>query len=133
MRGCMEHLKDDTFVVIMGDLLTDANLSYLFKQHKKMGALATIALKPVKDVSQFGVALLDEEGWIKEFQEKPHPSEALSNLASTGIYIFEPAIFNFIPKTGVYGFGKQLFPELISLSLNYREVTIKCEFKRTDS
>jgi len=113
VRGCMEHLSDSTFVVIMGDLLTDANISYLVEQHRKMKALATIALKPVKDVSQFGVAVLDDQGWIKEFQEKPHPNEARSNLASTGIYIFEPAIFDFIPRTGVYGFGKQLFPQLI--------------------
>jgi NDP-sugar pyrophosphorylase family protein len=113
VRGCMEHLCDGTFVVIMGDLLTDAKLGSLVEQHKKMKALATIALKPVTDVSQFGVAVLDSEGWITEFQEKPHPDEARSNLASTGIYIFEPAIFDFIPKTGVYAFGKQLFPQLL--------------------
>ncbi len=113
VRACREFLQEDTFLVIMGDLLTNVDLSYLLAQHKKKGALATIALKPVEDVSQFGVAVLDENGWIKEFQEKPARHEVRSNLVSTGIYIFEPDVFHFIPKGGPYGFGKQLFPELV--------------------
>jgi mannose-1-phosphate guanylyltransferase/mannose-1-phosphate guanylyltransferase/phosphomannomutase len=113
VRGCRHYLEGDTFLVIMGDLLTNADLSYLLAEHKKKGALATIALKKVENVSQLGVVLQDESGWITEFQEKPAPHEARSDLASTGIYILEPAIFNFIPKDGICGFGKQLFPQLV--------------------
>lgn len=114
VRACRAFLEDDTFLVIMGDLLTDVDVTGLVSAHKKKGALATIALKRVDDVSQFGVALTNEDGFITGFQEKPQPGEALSNLASTGIYIFEPEIFRHIPAEGEYGFGRQLFPQLVN-------------------
>ncbi len=115
MRACKEFLHDDTFLVLMGDLLTDVDLSSLVKEHKKKGAIATIAVKQVADVSQFGVVLTNEQGFITGFQEKPNPKEALSNLASTGIYILEPEVFQHIPQYGEYGFGRQLFPALVSI------------------
>lgn len=117
VRFCRDFLDGETFVVLMGDLLTDADLTEVIRQHKRKGALATIALKQVENVSHFGVALLDENGFIKGFQEKPKQEEALSNLASTGIYILEPEVFNHIPATGDYGFGRQLFPRLVELGL----------------
>src|SRR3990167_6567846 len=73
VRGCREFLGDETFLVLMGDLLTDVNLSHLVRQHKLKGAIATIAVKQVADVSQFGVVLTDEQGFITGFQEKPNP------------------------------------------------------------
>lgn len=87
--------------------------------------MASIALKAVEDVSQFGVAVVDKDGWIKEFQEKPDVKEAKSNLASTGIYVLEPAIFDFIPASGKYGFGKQLFPDLVNKNLPVLGIEIK--------
>jgi mannose-1-phosphate guanylyltransferase len=117
VRACRSFLGDSTFIVLMGDLLTDADLTVVLNEHKRKGALASIALKQVKDVSHFGVALLDGKGFITGFQEKPSPEKALSNLASTGIYILEPAIFDHIPKEGQFGFGRQLFPSLVEKGL----------------
>jgi mannose-1-phosphate guanylyltransferase len=117
VRFCRDFLERDTFIVLMGDLLTDVDLTYVLAQHKAKGALASIALKQVEDVSRFGVALLDSEGFIKGFQEKPAKEAALSNLASTGIYILEPEVFNFIPEQGDFGFGRQLFPQLVQAGL----------------
>lgn len=115
VRACRSYFRDQTFVVLMGDLLTDVDLTAVVRAHKEKGALATIAVKQVEDVSQFGVVLRDEEGFIKGFQEKPLAGEALSNLASTGIYVLEPEIFSHIPQTGMYGFGRQLFPALVAI------------------
>ena len=117
VRFCRDFLEGETFIVLMGDLLTDIDLTYVLAQHKSKGALASIALKRVQDVSRFGVALLDEQCFIKGFQEKPKNEEALSNLASTGIYVLEPEVFNYIPKTGDFGFGRQLFPQLVANGL----------------
>jgi NDP-sugar pyrophosphorylase family protein len=117
VRAMRENLKDDTFIVLMGDLVTDADITEIVAAHKRKKALATIALKRVEDVSQFGVAVINEEGFITGFQEKPNPSEALSDLASTGIYILEPEVFDYIPKEGMYGFGRQLFPTLVEKGL----------------
>jgi mannose-1-phosphate guanylyltransferase len=117
VRFCRDFLAGGSFIVLMGDLLTDIDLTYVLAQHRAKGALASIALKQVEDVSHFGVAMLNEKGFIKGFQEKPKKEEALSNLASTGIYILEPEVFNYIPAQGDYGFGRQLFPMLVAEGL----------------
>lgn len=109
----LESFLDETFVVISGDALTDIDLWSLIRRHQETGALATLALKEVSDPRQFGVVITDETGRIKAFQEKPRPAEALSKLANTGIYVFKPEIFKYIPSDTVFDFGKQLFPKLV--------------------
>lgn len=110
---------DETFLVISGDALTDINLADFLKIHRERKALATIALKEVAEVEQFGVVITDEKGRIRSFQEKPGREEALSNLASTGIYIFEPEIFDLIPPGEFYDFGRNLFPLLVEKDLPF--------------
>ncbi|HEY9676479.1 MAG TPA: NDP-sugar synthase [Drouetiella sp.] len=117
VRALKEFLKDGTFMVIMGDLITDADLAKIVAEHKAKKALASIAIKEMDDVSRFGVVVTDENGLITGFQEKPSNEEALSKFISTGIYILEPEIFDHIPTTGEYGFGRQLFPSLVAKKL----------------
>lgn len=123
VKNC-EWFLDDTFVVMSGDALTDVDLTDLLNAHKNNGALATIALKQVDEVEHFGVVITDENGRINRFQEKPRPEEALSNLANTGIYIFEPEIFKYIPARQFYDFGKQVFPYLVKIGAPFYGTTI---------
>ncbi len=125
VRYCRDFLQDGTFVVLMGDLLTDADLSYIVAEHKRKKAVASIALKQVADVTRFGVAVLNDDKFIVGFQEKPAKEEALSNLASTGIYILEPEVFEHIPASGDFGFGRQLFPNLVKAGLPVLGVEIE--------
>ncbi|HPF44286.1 MAG TPA: NDP-sugar synthase [Syntrophomonadaceae bacterium] len=114
VKNC-ENFLNETFVVVSGDALTDIDLTALMRAHRSNGALATIALKKVDDVEQFGVVVHNDAGKIKKFQEKPKQEEALSNMANTGIYIFEPEIFKYIPPRQFYDFGKQVFPHLVRI------------------
>lgn len=114
VKNC-EWFLDEPFAVVSGDALTDIELQQMMEFHKKNGALATIALKPVAEVEQFGIVVIDDAQRIQRFQEKPRPEEACSNLANTGIYIFEPEIFKYIPARHFYDFGKQLFPHLVKI------------------
>lgn len=110
-----EWFLDESFVIVSGDALTDIDLGALMQAHKSKGALATIALKAVEDVENFGVVVTDEQGLIQSFQEKPRPGEALSRVANTGIYVFEPEILQYIPSGQFYDFGKQVFPQLVKV------------------
>jgi len=92
--------ESESFLVISGDALTDIDLSAMRDAHERHvagGAIATLATKRVDDTTQFGVAITDEEGRIQGFQEKPDPAEALSDLASCGIYMFRREIFDHFP------------------------------------
>lgn len=108
--------KDETFVVVSGDILTDVNIDLLIKKHKDSGAIATMGLKevPIEEVSHFGVVIIDEKGQVKEFQEKPKVQEAKSNLVNTGIYVFNTDIFKYIPENTFYDFAQNVFPALIA-------------------
>ncbi len=93
----------DSFLIISGDALTDIDLGEMRAAHEanvERGAIATLATKRVDDTSQFGVAITDEDGRIQGFQEKPQPTEALSDLANCGIYMFRREIFDHFPPPG---------------------------------
>jgi mannose-1-phosphate guanylyltransferase len=90
----------ESFLVISGDALTDLDLTAMREFHEGHDGIATLATKRVTDTSQFGVAITDADGRIGGFQEKPQPSEALSDLANCGIYMFRREIFDFFPAPG---------------------------------
>ena len=48
------------------------------------------------------------------FQEKPTVEEALSTDINTGIYIFEPEIFDHIPSGVSFDIGGDLLPKLVA-------------------
>lgn len=106
---------DDTFIVLCGDALIDLDLTQAVQWHREKGAIATIVMKsvPMENVSSYGVVVTDDHGRIKDFQEKPAVEEALSNTINTGIYIFEPQIFDYIPSGVKFDIGSQLFPLLV--------------------
>lgn len=112
----LEPNFDETFVVVSGDALTDVDLTSLVEFHKQKKALATIALRRVYDTSEFGVVELDEEANIKGFQEKPDPGDAISTLANTGIYVFEPRALSYVPEEEFADFAQDIFPKLLQES-----------------
>ena len=107
-----DFLGDDTFVVVGCDGLTDLRLDAVIAFHKKRGALATIALVEEDDVTHYGVVIVDAEGHIVDFQEKPPHGTERSHLVNTGVYVFEPSIFEVIPAGEFWDFGKNVFPQL---------------------
>lgn len=113
-----ESFFDSTFFVLSGDGLTDINLAEVLKYHKKKRSLATMVLKEVDSKFDYGVTLCDRNGRIKEFIEKPRWSDVFSNTVNTGIYVFEPEIFRYIPRCVFYDFGSQLWPKLLRLKKN---------------
>jgi len=112
---------DETFVVLCGDALVDLDLTQAVKKHKQKRAIASLITKKVtKDqVSSYGVVVSDENGRIKAFQEKPTDDQALSDSINTGIYLFEPEIFNYIPSAKKFDIGADLFPKLVEMELPF--------------
>ncbi len=121
---------DDTFVVLCGDALIDLDLTAAVKQHRANGAIATVITKkvPREDVSSYGVVVTDKDGRIQSFQEKPTVEEALSTDINTGIYIFEPEIFDYIPPNQEYDIGGELFPKLVEKQAPFYAVSMDFEW-----
>lgn len=104
---------DDTFVVINGDVLTDANMSDLIDFHHASGAEGTISLTPVDDPSAFGVVPTDDQGRVEAFIEKPPRDEAPTNMISAGTYVFEASVLDRIPGDRRVSIERETFPALV--------------------
>jgi mannose-1-phosphate guanylyltransferase len=106
---------DETFVVLCGDALIDVDFSEVLRFHRDRKSIATLVLRdvPAGDVSKYGVVQTDDMGRIIRFQEKPSREEAVSTTINTGIYVFEPEIFRYIPSGVEFDIGAQLLPDLV--------------------
>ncbi|OGS34965.1 MAG: hypothetical protein A2293_17050 [Elusimicrobia bacterium RIFOXYB2_FULL_49_7] len=111
----MEQFFDSTFIVMSGDGLTDIDLTKAVRYHQQKKAMATMVMKAIDSKFEYGVTLTDKNGRISKFIEKPSWSDVFANTVNTGIYIFEPEVFNYIPKNKFYDFGMQVWPQLLKL------------------
>lgn len=111
----------DDFFVLAGDALTDADLTSLMEAHKANGGVATLGVKKVSDVSQYGVIVVDGEGRVQGFQEKPDPAEALSDLVNCMVYAFSPEVFDYFPggPEDEIDFALDVFPRLLELDVPF--------------
>ena len=113
VRNVSDFFGDEPFLVMAADALTDIDLVALRAAHDANGGIATLAVKRVANVSEFGVVITGSDGRIQGFQEKPEPAEALSDLASCMIYLLEPEIFDYFPDRPVVDFALDVFPALL--------------------
>jgi mannose-1-phosphate guanylyltransferase/phosphomannomutase len=103
----------EPFVVISGDSLTDIDLVAAVRFHRERRAIATIVLKPVPNPLEYGVVVVDEGGAVQRFIEKPSWGEVISDLANTGIYILDPAVFDFFRPGEPTDWSGDVFPKLL--------------------
>lgn len=108
-----EDFYDNTFIIISGDALTDIDLEKASEFHKYKGSKATLVLKKVAIPLEYGVVIVNEEGRITSFMEKPSWGEVFSDTINTGIYILEPDVLDYYKKGDNFDFSKDLFPKLL--------------------
>ena len=110
VKRSQDFFGSETFMVVGGDDISDINLSEVVEFHQSKKATSTITLTPVEDPSQFGIVITEDDGRITRFLEKPKGGDVFSNMANTGVYLFEPEVFDLIPADTFYGFGNNVFP-----------------------
>jgi mannose-1-phosphate guanylyltransferase len=106
--------SDEPFVVINGDVVTDADLGALLELHHSCGAEGTIALTPVEDPSRYGVVPIDEDGRVRAFIEKPPAAEAPSRWINAGTYVLEPSVLGRIPGGRRVSIERETFPAMVA-------------------
>ena len=124
----VRHLIDDDFIVLMGDIVTNCNLSLFWRFHRRKGGLATVMLKEVDNPCHYGFVLLSRGDRIVHFMEKPKSYElyvasmtvgarlkrAYANLANAGIYAFSYELLNVLDDhPHLLDFGRHVFPFLL--------------------
>lgn len=104
---------DETFIVISGDALTDFDLTGTVEFHRARGALATLVLKSVESPLEYGVVMIEPDGRITRFLEKPGWGEVFSDTVNTGFYILEPEVLSLVEPGKMVDFSKDIFPLLL--------------------
>ena len=108
----LEHVGDEPFLALNGDILTDLDLTAMLARHRSSGAAVTIALHRVEDARAFGLVATDPAGRITEFREKP-PDPVPGDI-NAGTYVLEPsALRAWNPGTYIWIEG-EIFPSLIA-------------------
>ena len=108
-----EDLLREPFLVISGDAVTDIDLTQVIERHRSAGALVTMTLKRVPNPLEYGVAICDDAGYVRELVEKPSWGEVFSDTVNTGIYVVDPAIFDYIGTDKPVDWAKDIFPRLL--------------------
>ena len=97
-------VKDNDFLAMNGDEITNLNLERFEETHLKHDPVATIAVAPMR--SPFGILELEGDD-IVGFKEKA----LMENMpVSIGVYIFNRKILDYLPTTG--SIERDVFPVL---------------------
>jgi len=127
LKNAMHLLnKEEAFIVINGDVLTNLNPIELIKvlRDDVVGAIAVIPLP-----SPYGIVNFDNVTFkISEFREKPRLFDYWINA---GVYAFTPKVFDYLPQQG--DLEKTTFPELASQGLLKAVPFNECEWISIDT
>ena len=103
----------EPFLTISADLVTDFDLKKIVDfHHSKKGAF-TIVLTRVANPLPYGIVIINKDGRVKHFLEKPSWSEVFSDTINTGIYVIDPHVLEYIPDEKEFDFSQDLFPALM--------------------
>jgi len=110
VKNCLGFTGDAPFLVMSGDCLCDYDLNALMTRH---GGGVTIALTERPDPLAYGLVVTDHTGAVAGFLEKPAWEQVVTDRISTGIYVLNPEILDFVPDDTPFDFAKELFPLLL--------------------
>ncbi|MFI6512734.1 sugar phosphate nucleotidyltransferase [Streptosporangium sp. NPDC050855] len=113
VKNAADRLRDDRFLVISGDALTDIDLTDMIRFHRENGAMVTIGLKRVPNPLEFGIVIVDDQGRVERFLEKPTWGQVFSDTANTGIYVMEPEVLDEIAAGEPVDWSGDVFPRLL--------------------
>lgn len=122
-----EYFKYNDFFVIYGDNYSNYDISKLITEN-----VVNIALHYREDVSNSGVALINDNNYIEKFIEKPKNIKIDSNWVNAGIYYLKPEILKFIPDD-YSDFSHDIFPKLLENEISIYGVKYKDELKYFDT
>ncbi len=109
--------------VVLGDNIFGFDLSDSVKEFEEVGNGARVfGIEIQGDASQYGVIELDESGNVVTIEEKPQNPK--SNIAQTGIYMYDNSVFDRIRKLNPSARGELEVTDLNNLYV--KEGQMKC-------
>ena len=112
--GAIKHaeplINSDAFLAMNGDSFCEIDLTSLINFHHSKDALASVALAPMEDASDYGGVALGGNDKITSFDEKKNAPS--SGWVNAGVYIFKKSILDHIPAGKKVSLEQELFPSM---------------------
>jgi mannose-1-phosphate guanylyltransferase len=112
--GALLPLRDfltEPFLVLYGDVVTDADLGDLMERHLRLGGVATLAYYRSTETAGKGLLSLASDGRVTSFAEKPEWSRG--SCVSAGLYALSPEALEFV-RPGRPDFGHDVWPAVLA-------------------
>lgn len=99
LRQAVPHIHDTFVLSACDNLVSRDHVSALVSSHQSdLSRQATLSLMrvPAELIGRTGIVALDDGWTVTRIVEKPGPEEAPSDIASLPLYVFEPAILDYL-------------------------------------
>jgi glucose-1-phosphate thymidylyltransferase len=119
-----DFAKDDNLMVILGDNIFNFDAKKTISEFNKeeKGAVVFGVRMPTES-KQYGVIEIDRDGKVVSIEEKPDNPK--SDIAQTGVYMYDKRVFSFIKKLKPSARGEL---EVTDLNNQYlKEGSLKCK------
>jgi mannose-1-phosphate guanylyltransferase / phosphomannomutase len=114
--GCFNQVRDrltEPFLVLYGDVLMDVDLNAFAGVAKAKGGAGTLFAHPNDHPFDSDLLEIDSNGRIVAVHPKPHaPDDRFPNLVSAALYVLAPSALDFVPRTGMSDWGRDVFPRI---------------------
>jgi glucose-1-phosphate thymidylyltransferase len=110
-----DFADNGSITVVLGDNTTDANISQSVAEFKSGGH---IFLREVPDPNRYGIVEFDKTDKNKIVRIIEKPKVAPSNLAVTGLYMYDSKVFSFIKSLSPSDRGELEITDVNNMYLN---------------
>ena len=138
MKGTADAIKTvesnvaEDFLLIYGDILTTPEAARsVIKAYGESKPAAAMAVVQVSRPEHYGIVKL-EDHYVTEIFEKPQPSEAPTNLANAGVYMFSKEIFEKIRQTPLSSRGELEITDTFKLLIEDKRQILAVQIPKED-
>lgn len=90
----------ELIVVLNADILFMPDLAGAIATHRRLGAVATMVLRPDPDAARYGAVEIDREGRVRRLLGVPAVGDPLRPMMFTGVHVLARAAFADLPAEG---------------------------------
>jgi dTDP-glucose pyrophosphorylase/tagatose-1,6-bisphosphate aldolase non-catalytic subunit AgaZ/GatZ len=114
---------NETFILVNGDCIIESDIQRAITKHKEEEAISTIILTKSLNPEHQEIIHTEKEGEVSKVLEilsrgtEEHNEFVKKNkniYCNSGVYIFEPEVFLYMPSAGRFNLESMLFPFLFS-------------------
>lgn len=115
LRLALSKTASDPVFALNGDSFCAVDLNQFYEFHCARKACATILLTHVEDASRFGRVEIDNEGAVRNFEEKGGATSP--GWINAGVYCMARSVIEDFPAGKALSIERDVFPKLIGLGL----------------